>query len=253
MEQLMDDTSLTVIYISGLTRIQQMFYFFEEHKYQLYSSLYVTKYIWEIFDLPEDKTFDQVYREVCGIFSTFFKSSRLHHERNFDREEDLSSNRQMFLYMHFANHNVYIPQGTLKHGPERLKIQNVNPLQQTLKRPKSKTMMPNEEAKPRQLEIKYDENLYPLYDDELTEEPTEELTEELTEEPTEELTPDDIATEELSPLMQDIMNAETLLASEEIPTITSFEALFKLLQPNESINIKMNEDKSITFRKTMEA
>jgi hypothetical protein len=238
MEQLMDETSLTVIYISGLSRIQQMFYFFEEHQTQLYSSLYVTKYIWETFDLPEDKTFDQVYREVCGIFSTFFKSSRIDHERNFDREEDLSSNRQMFLYKQFANHNVYIPQGTLKHGPERLKIQNVNPLQQTLKRPKNKTMMPNEEAKPTQLEIKYDENLYPLYDDE---------------EPTEEPTLNDFVTEDMPQLIQDIKNAETLLVSEEIPTITSFEALFKLLQPNESINIKMNEDHSITFRKTIEA
>jgi hypothetical protein len=59
--------------------------------------------------------------------------------------------------------------------------------------------------------------------------------------------------EELSPLMQDIKNAETLLPPEEIPSITSFEALFNLLKPKESINIKMNEDNSITFTKKMEA
>jgi hypothetical protein len=222
MEQIMEDSEFTVIYIAQLTRIEQIFYFFNVHQNQHYSSLYVTKYIWETFDLPEDKTFEQLYREVCGNLSSFYTGTRLHFEKNFDREDDLSYNRNMYIYQYVPNHTVHIPQGVIKHGPVRCKIQDVKPLQQKLQRPQTKSTNLDENTTPKQLKFKYDENLFPLYEDE---EPTEEPTEEKS------------------------LNDNT---SEEISDIRSFQDLFKLLQPNHSINIKMNEDNTITFKKIIE-
>jgi hypothetical protein len=59
--------------------------------------------------------------------------------------------------------------------------------------------------------------------------------------------------EDLSPLMQDIKNADILQSKEIYYWPTSLEELGKLLKPNESMTIKKIEDNTFIVSRTMEA
>ena len=63
---------MTTQLITGYTRVQMILHFFEEHKTGSYSSYFITNYIYHTFDLPEEKTLEQLAREVCAVLSTFF-------------------------------------------------------------------------------------------------------------------------------------------------------------------------------------
>lgn len=217
----------TVELIIEFTRVQMIYHFFDRHKEGVYSTWNITDYIYKNFELPENKTFIQLNNEVSSVLSSFYDEDNKK-EPNFFRYLDTDFCGKKYLYEYTPNSSVNIPIAFRVEFPATREKIDIAPRQQTYK--PIKQIAP----KPEQLEICFDSFPLPIDESPLTIEENQ-------------------VVEELSPLMQDIMNAETLLASEEIPTITSFEALFKLLQPNESINIKMNEDNSITFRKTMEA
>jgi len=239
-------------YLAGYTRIQMVFYFFELHQEGKYSSFYITVYIWDNFHLPEGKTFDQLYREVCGVISELYKPKNAHKEKNFDRELDLASKRKVFLYEHVENCFVNLPHAYLKYAAPRNLTIDVKPTQQKVG--KIKAVTPKAQQSFNFFEDLLDDIDEPenitLETQTLEEEP--ELVKQVVEPEPEE--------EDLSPLMQDIKNADILqskeiyLQSKEIyywPT--SLEELNKLLKPNESIICKKIDDMSFIYIRDMEA
>jgi len=209
----------TVELIIGFTRLQMVYYFFDRHKEGVYSTWNITDYIYRNFDLPKNKTFIQLNNEVSSELSKCY-DEKLNREANFFRFRDSYFCGKKYLYEYTPNSFVVIPPTFRVEFPDIREKIEIAPRQQTYKKIKV-------DPKPEQLEILFDDTSLPIEENQ--------------------------EAEELSPLMQDIKNAETLLPPEEIPSITSFEALFNLLKPKESINIKMNEDNSITFTKKMEA
>jgi len=209
----------TVELIIDFTRLQMVYYFFDRHKEGVYSTWNITDYIYRNFDLPKNKTFIQLNNEVSSELSLCY-NEKVDREANFFRYRDTDFCGKKYLYEYTPNSFVVIPPTFRVEFPDIREKIEIAPRQQTYKKTKV-------DPKPEQLEILFDDTSLPIEENQ--------------------------EAEELSPLMQDIKNAETLLPPEEIPSITSFEALFNLLKPKESINIKMNEDNSITFTKNMEA
>ena len=237
----MDQIMQTKSYLAGYTRMQMVFYFFEVHQTGQYSSFFITVYIWETFYLPEGKPFEQLYAEVRGALSIFYNAKNAHLEKNFDREPDLASNKNNFLYQYEENYFVNLPHSYLKYAAPRTRTLDVKPTQQKVGI--IKEVVPTGQRS------------FNFFNDQLedTDQPENITlgTQTLEPEPEE---------EDLSPLMQDIKNADILqskeiyLQSKEIyywPT--SLEELGKLLKPNESMTIKKIEDNTFIVSRTMEA
>jgi hypothetical protein len=224
----------TKSYLAGYTRRQMVFYFFEVHQIGKYSSFFITVYIWETFYLPEGKTFEQLYAEVCSNLSIFYDEKFAHLEKNFDRDRDLASKRKVFLYQYEENYFVNLPHSYLKYAAPRTRTLDVKPTQQKVGI--IKEVVPTGQKS------------FNFFNDQL--EDTDQLenitlgTQTLEPEPEE---------EDLSPLMQDIKNADILQSKEIYYWPTSLEELGKLLKPNESMTIKKIEDNTFIVSRTMEA
>lgn len=245
----MDQIMQTKSYLAGYTRMQMVFYFFEVHQTGQYSSFFITVYIWETFYLPEGKPFEQLYAEVRGALSIFYNAKNAHLEKNFDREPDLASNKNNFLYQYEENYFVNLPHSYLKYAAPRTRTLDVKPTQQKVGI--IKEVVPTGQKS------------FNFFNDQLedTDQPenitleTQTLEEPELEEPVVE--PEQ---ENLSPLMQDIKNAdisqskEIYFQSNEIyywPT--TLEELNKLLKPNESIICKKIDDMSFIYIRDMKA
>jgi len=226
-------------YLAGYTRIQMVFYFFEVHQTGQYSSFYITVYLWNTFYLPEGKTFEQLYAEVRGALSKFYNGEFAHLEKNFDREPDLASNKNNFLYQYEENYFVNLPHSYLKYAAPRNLTIDVKPTQQKVG--KIKEVVPKAQQSFNFLEDLLDDIDEPgniiLETQTIEEEPQVEAEQE----------------EDLSPLMQDIKNADTLKSKEIYYWPTSLEEFNKLLKLNESITIKKIEDNTFIFKREMEA
>ena len=231
----------TKSYLAGYTRRQMVFYFFEVHQIGKYSSFFITVYIWETFYLPEGKTFEQLYAEVCSNLSIFYDEEFAHLEKNFDRDRDLASKRKVFLYQYEENYFVNLPHSYLKYAAPRTRTLDVKPTEQKVGI--IKEVVPTGQRS------------FNFFNDQLedTDQPENITLETQTLEPEPE-------EEDLSPLMQDIKNADILqskeiyLQSKEIyywPT--SLEELNKLLKPNESIICKKIDDMSFIYIRDMKA
>ena len=236
----------TKSYLAGYTRMQMVFYFFEVHQTGQYSSFFITVYIWETFYLPEGKPFEQLYREVCGVLSMFYNKKYAHLEKNFDRDRDLASKRKVFLYQYEENCFVNLPHSYLKFAAPRTRTLDVKPTEQKVGI--IKEVVPTGQKS------------FNFFNDQLedTDQPenitleTQTLEEPELEEPVVE--PEQEPEEEnLSPLMQDIKNADILQSKEIYYWPTSLEELGKLLKPNESMTIKKIEDNTFIVSRTMEA
>lgn len=250
----MDQIMQTKSYLAGYTRRQMVFYFFEVHQIGKYSSFYITVYIWETFYLPEGKTFEQLYAEVCSNLSIFYDEDFAHLEKNFDRDRDLASKRKVFLYQYEENCFVNLPHSYLEFAAPRTRTLDVKPTQQKVGI--IKEVVPTGQRSFNffndQLEDTDQPENITLETQTLEEEPElEEQVVEPEQEPEE---------ENLSPLMQDIKNADILqskeiyLRSNEIyywPT--TLEELNKLLKPNESIICKKIDDMSFIYIRDMKA
>jgi len=230
----MDQIMQTKSYLAGYTRMQMVFYFFEVHQTGQYSSFFITVYIWETFYLPEGKPFEQLYAEVRGALSIFYNAKNAHLEKNFDREPDLASNKNNFLYQYEENYFVNLPHSYLKYAAPRTRTLDVKPTQQKVGI--IKEVVPTGQRS------------FNFFNDQLedTDQPENITlgTQTLEPEPEE---------EDLSPLMQDIKNADILQSKEIYYWPTSLEELGKLLKPNESMTIKKIEDNTFIVSRTMEA
>ena len=224
----------TKSYLAGYTRRQMVFYFFEVHQIGKYSSFFITVYIWETFYLPEGKTFEQLYAEVCSNLSIFYDEKFAHLEKNFDRDRDLASKRKVFLYQYEENYFVNLPHSYLKYAAPRTRTLDVKPTEQKVGI--IKEVVPTGQRS------------FNFFNDQLedTDQPENITlgTQTLEPEPEE---------EDLSPLMQDIKNADILQSKEIYYWPTSLEELGKLLKPNESMTIKKIEDNTFIVSRTMEA
>lgn len=231
----MDQIMQTKSYLAGYTRMQMVFYFFEVHQIGKYSSFFITVYIWETFYLPEGKTFEQLYREVCGVLSMFYNKKHAHLEKNFDRDRDLASKRKVFLYQYEENYFVNLPHSYLKYAAPRTRTLDVKPTEQKVGI--IKEVVPTGQRS------------FNFFNDQLedTDQP-ENITLE-----TQTLEEPELEEEDLSPLMQDIKNADILQSKEIYYWPTSLEELGKLLKPNESMTIKKIEDNTFIVSRTMEA
>jgi len=257
----MDQIMQTKSYLAGYTRRQMVFYFFEVHQIGKYSSFYITVYIWETFYLPEGKTFEQLYAEVCSNLSMFYNEEFAHLEKNFDRDRDLASKRKVFLYQYEENYLINLPHSYLKYAAPRTRTLDVKPTQQKVGI--IKEVVPTRQKSFNffndQLEdIDQPENItletQTLEVPELEELEPEQIVEP---EPEEKQKPEE---ENLSPLMQDIKNADILQSKEiYLPSNeiyywpTTLEELNKLLKPNESIICKKIDDMSFIYIREMEA
>ena len=230
----MDQIMQTKSYLAGYTRMQMVFYFFEVHQTGQYSSFFITVYIWETFYLPEGKPFEQLYAEVRGALSIFYNAKNAHLEKNFDREPDLASNKNNFLYQYEENYFVNLPHSYLKYAAPRTRTLDVKPTQQKVGI--IKEVVPTGQRS------------FNFFNDQLedTDQPENITlgTQTLEPEPEE---------EDLSPLMQDIKNADILQSKEIYYWPTSLEELGKLLKPNESMTIKKIEDNTFIVSRTMKA
>jgi hypothetical protein len=230
----MDQIMQTKSYLAGYTRRQMVFYFFEVHQIGKYSSFFITVYIWETFYLPEGKTFEQLYAEVCSNLSIFYDEEFAHLEKNFDRDRDLASKRKVFLYQYEENYFVNLPHSYLKYAAPRTRTLDVKPTEQKVGI--IKEVVPTGQRS------------FNFFNDQLedTDQPENITlgTQTLEPEPEE---------EDLSPLMQDIKNADILQSKEIYYWPTSLEELGKLLKPNESMTIKKIEDNTFIVSRTMEA
>lgn len=230
----MDQIMQTKSYLAGYTRMQMVFYFFEVHQTGQYSSFFITVYIWETFYLPEGKPFEQLYAEVRGALSIFYNAKNAHLEKNFDREPDLASNKNNFLYQYEENYFVNLPHSYLKYAAPRTRTLDVKPTEQKVGI--IKEVVPTGQRS------------FNFFNDQLedTDQPENITlgTQTLEPEPEE---------EDLSPLMQDIKNADILQSKEIYYWPTSLEELGKLLKPNESMTIKKIEDNTFIVSRTMEA
>ena len=224
----------TKSYLAGYTRRQMVFYFFEVHQIGKYSSFFITVYIWETFYLPEGKTFEQLYAEVCSNLSIFYDEEFAHLEKNFDRDRDLASKRKVFLYQYEENYFVNLPHSYLKYAAPRTRTLDVKPTQQKVGI--IKEVVPTGQRS------------FNFFNDQLedTDQPENITLETQTLEPEPE-------EEDLSPLMQDIKNADILQSKEIYYWPTSLEELNKLLKPNESIICKKIDDMSFIYIRDMEA
>lgn len=244
----MDQIMQTKSYLAGYTRMQMVFYFFEVHQIGKYSSFFITVYIWETFYLPEGKTFEQLYREVCGVLSMFYNKKYAHLEKNFDRDRDLASKRKVFLYQYEENYFVNLPHSYLKFAAPRTRTLDVKPTQQKVGI--IKEVVPTGQRSFNFFNDQLEDTDQPeniTLETQTLEEP--ELEEQALE-PEVEQEPEE---EDLSPLMQDIKNADILQSKEIYYWPTSLEELGKLLKPNESMTIKKIEDNTFIVSRTMEA
>ena len=229
-------------YLDGYTRIQMVFYFFEVHQTGQYSSFYITVYLWNTFYLPEGKTFEQLYAEVRGALSKFYNGEFAHLEKNFDRDRDLASKRKVFLYQYEENYFVNLPHSYLKYAAPRTRTLDVKPTQQKVGI--IKEVVPTGQKS------------FNFFNDQLedTDQPENITLETQTLEEEPELEEQVVKQEEfLSPLMQDIKNADIWQSKEICYWPSSLEELGKLLKPNESITIKKIEDNTFIVSRTMEA
>lgn len=96
---------MTTQLITGFTRVQTVLYFFEQHKTGDYSSFYITNYILNTFDIPERKSLNQLYAEVCAVFSTII----LHPTKHPVNMVRLGLKGQ-FLYTYINNQNLNMPE-----------------------------------------------------------------------------------------------------------------------------------------------
>lgn len=96
---------MTTQLLTGYTRVQMVLYFFEQHQTGNYSSFYITNYILNTFDIPERKSLNQLYAEVCAVFSTII----LHPTKHPVNMVRLGLKGQ-FLYTYINNQNLNMPE-----------------------------------------------------------------------------------------------------------------------------------------------
>jgi len=96
---------MTTQLLTGYTRVQMVLYFFEQHQTGNYSSFYITNYILNTFDIPESKSLNQLYAEVCAVFSTII----LHPTKHPVNMVRLGLKGQ-FLYTYINNQNLNMPE-----------------------------------------------------------------------------------------------------------------------------------------------
>ena len=214
----------TVELITGFTLLQMIYHFFDRHKEGAYSTLNITDYIYKNFELPEDKTFRKLNKDVSSVLASFYNHKN-NKEPNFFRYLDNAFCGKKYLYEYTPNSSVSIPIAFRVEFPATREKIDIAPRQQTYK-PTKQTA-----PKPEQLEICFDAFPLPMDESPLT----------IKENP---------VVQELSPLMQDIKNAETIQSTQ---FQTFFEELDKWLLPNQSLTIKKIEDMTFTVMKTMEA
>ena len=119
---------MTTQLITGFTRVQTVLYFFEQHKTGDYSSFYITNYILNTFDIPETKSFNQLYAEVCAVFSTILLHPTTH-PVNMVR----SGLKGQFLYSYIDNQTLNMPQPKyVQRKRNTTKKLDIKPTQQSL-------------------------------------------------------------------------------------------------------------------------
>lgn len=118
---------MTTQLLTGFTRVEMILYFFEQHKIGNFSSLFITNYIYNTFDLPEEKTLDQLSREVCAVLSTFF----LHHT-NHQINMRRFGIRKNYLYTYVENASLKMPKPRYVPNKNKKENFNIKPTQQTL-------------------------------------------------------------------------------------------------------------------------
>ena len=128
---------MTTKLLTGFTRVQMILFFFEQHKTGNYSSFYITNYIYNTFDLPEKKTLEQLYAEVCAVLSTFF----LHptkHPVNMVR----FGLKGQFLYTYMDNQTLNMPEVKyVRRKRKSTKKLDIKPTQQSFKPIKEETTL----------------------------------------------------------------------------------------------------------------
>jgi len=229
----------TITQISGFTVKEMLFYFFEQHQTGEYSALFITGYIWENFELADpDKPFEQLRNEVGSNLSNFYHDQD-HRERNFDRYQDPSVNREQYIYYYVPNPYVGFPNAILKLNPPKSVTYKIQPKQQVLR---SKT----------QQDVETGQLCMSIFVEELENSLKHDSTE-IIEEP--EIEEPIMQEDDLPPLMQDIRNAEMLSEYNEDKLQYHLEQLISLLPPNcPEISFKKNAyDKLYSFTLTQEA
>ena len=83
--------------IVRLTMPEMLFYYFNQHQTDVHNTRTITHYINNNFDIPADKTIDQLHRQVSGVLSTFYHVNP-NRERNFTRFKNPYSQYFEYLY-----------------------------------------------------------------------------------------------------------------------------------------------------------
>lgn len=91
--------------IVRLTMPEMLFYYFNQHQTDVHNTRTITYYINNNFDIPADKTIDQLHRQVSGVLSTFYHLNP-NRERNFTRFKNPYS--QCFEYLYEFEENTLI-------------------------------------------------------------------------------------------------------------------------------------------------
>lgn len=208
----------TIKVITGFTKTQMIYHFFENHKSGEYSTLYITNYLYQNFDLPLGKTILQLNNEVSSVLSGFY-NARNTRSANFSRQKDTSVKIKKFLYQYMSGVNVIMPSVYMIEVDEKEEIAEIKPKQQTYI-PKKKS-----NNNPAQLEFTYNEKLIDPIIEILYSQQTKNTMQE----------------EKLSPLMTDIKNAEMLNTNDKDILQSLIEELIKQLPPNcQEIKFKKN-------------
>jgi hypothetical protein len=166
--------------IAGYTKEQMVLYFFEQHQHGEYSSYFITNYIYNTFELPEEKTIEQLSREVCATLANFIYGKSTN-KPNMNRK----GIRHFFLYYFSGTSNTNLPQESYVIKSKNKRKLKISPTQQSFEE-----------------EIKEEKPIQTSFDFESLK--IEDPEEEINQEPIEEISNEDIFPQ----LMQDIQNAD---------------------------------------------
>jgi hypothetical protein len=111
--------------LTGLSRPQQMLYFFEQHQEEMYSTNYISQYICNNFDLSKKKIpksgipmMQQINNEVSSNFSKFADPK---HKKNPIVNFKVISKGKEFLYQYQHNPKLKLPTLTEIDVPNKYK------------------------------------------------------------------------------------------------------------------------------------
>ena len=114
--------------IAGYTKEQMVLYFFEQHQHGEYSSYFITNYIYNTFELPEEKTIEQLSREVCATLANFIYGKSTN-KPNMNRK----GIRSFFLYHYSGKSNTNLPQESYVIKSKKKRKLNILPTQHSFK------------------------------------------------------------------------------------------------------------------------